>query len=159
VVGQFGSPANFAVAGTYQATVGGPGTIEVAEVSVTDGTLIAIDSVAVTLVADPAGYDLIISDPIPYTAIKSPVQIRGQTSARPFDGRLSYRIIDVSGKEISGGFLPSSGQGGPINLYDGFANFSVNRDGPGRIEVFDIRPADGAIITFGTVNVWLTTAK
>ena len=159
VVGQLGRPANFALAGLYNVNVGGAGTIEVAEVSAADGTLIAIDSVAVTLVADPVGYELTIDDPIPYTGVKSPVQIRGKTSERPFEGRLSYRIYDAAGQEISGGVLQSSGVGGEVNLYDGFAEFTITEDGPGRIEVFDIRPADGAIITLGTVNVWLTKPR
>jgi len=156
VMGSVGSSASFAIPATYGVDADGPGTIEVAEVSEADGTIITIDSVAVKLVADPPGYKITIDDPASYINITSPVEVRGKTNDRPFEGRLNYRIVDANGQEISWGYLQASGQVGRVNLFDGFAEFTVPKDGPGRIEVFDIRPADGAIFSIGTVNVWLT---
>lgn len=156
VVGRLGNPATFAVAGLYEVQTGGPGTVEVAEVSTSDGAIIAIESVGVELVADPDGYTITIDDPLPFASISSPVQVRGKTSDRPFESRLSYRIVDATGQEISGGFLQASGPSGQVNLFDGFAEFEVSENGPGRVEVFDIRPADGAVLTISSVNVWLT---
>jgi hypothetical protein len=156
VVGRLGNPSTFAVAGLYEVQTSGPGTVEVAEVSTADGAIIAIESVGVALVADPEGYTITIDDPLGYASVASPVEVRGKTSDRPFESRLSYRIIDATGQEISGGFLQSSGQSGEVNLFDGFASFEVSQNGPGRIEVFDIRPADGAVEAISTVNVWLT---
>lgn len=155
VVGRIGEPSTFAVAAAYKVNSDGPGTVEVAEISDADNTIITIDSVAVNLLADPPGYTITIDDPHPYGNITSPVQIRGKTGNRPFEGRLNYRIVDAAGREISTGLLQSSGQIGEVNLFDGFAQFTVERDGPGRIEVFDIRPADGAVFAINTVNVWL----
>ena len=70
---------------------------------------------------------------------------------------MNYRIVDANGNEISSGlFAASEGAVGQAHSFDGFAQFSVADNGPGRIEVFDIRPADGKVFTVDTVNVWLT---
>ena len=159
VMGSIGSSASFAIPAIYGVDVDGPGTVEVAEISEADGTIITIDSVAVQLVADPPGYAITIDDPFFYTNVSSPVQIRGKTNDRPFEGRLNYRIVDASGEVISRGLLQASGQVGRVNLFDGFAEFNISNDGPGRIEVFDIRPADGAVFSISTVNVWLTKSQ
>lgn len=156
VVGQVGNPATFAIPATYDVNTDGLGTVEVAEISAADGAIITIDSVAVMLLDDSDGYEIIIDDPRPFASISSPVQIRGKTGNRPFEGRLNYRIIDAAGQEISQGAFLSRGQVGQINAFDEFVEFSVAKDGPGRIEIFNIRPADGAVFAIGSVNVWLT---
>jgi len=156
VTGILGSPTTFAVAATYEVETAGPGTIEVAEVSVTDGTIIALDSIAVQLEADPPGYPITIDDPAPFSSITTPVQIRGKTEDKPFGGILSYRIVDAQGTEIASGALQATGQIGQVNLYDGFADFGITTNGPGRVEVYDINPADGSTFTIKSVNVWLT---
>jgi hypothetical protein len=157
VVGTIGNPATFAIPANYQVTADGPGTVEVAEISAADGTIIAIDSVGVMLSADSDGYPIIIDDPKPFASVSNPVQIRGKTGDRPFEGRLNYRIVDATGEEISSGLFESRGEIGQVNSFDGFAEFDVLADGPGRIEVYNIRPADGSVFSIGTVNVWLTT--
>ena len=157
VMGVLGNPATFVVAGSYDVESAGPGTIEVAEVSTADGTIIAIDSIAVQLEADPPGYVVTLDDPAPFTSITSPVQIRGKTEDKPFGGILSYRIVNAQGQEISSGALQATGQIGQVNLFDGFAEFAISENGPGRVEVYDINPADGSTFTISTVNVWLTT--
>lgn len=159
VVGQLGRPSTFAVAATYLANSDGPATVEVAEVSAADGTIIAIDSVAVMLLQDPPGYGIVIDDPLPFTSISSPAQVRGKINDRPFEGRLNYRVVDATGEELSAGVIESRGQVGQVNIYDSFIEFDVTRDGPGRIELYDIRPADGAVFSIATVNVWLTTPR
>lgn len=156
VVGTLGNPATFAVAGRYKVDVDGPGTVEVAEVSATDGTIIAIDSVAVNLVADAPGFPIIIDDPAPYASIRTPVQVRGKTGNRPFEGTLNYRIVDAEGQVISSGFTTTRGEIGETNSFDEFVPFKVFKDGPGRIEVYDLDEADGTTLTIATVNVWLT---
>ncbi len=155
VVGRLGSPSNFALAGNYKVDSNRPGTVEIAEVSAADGTLIAIDSVAVELLADPPGYAMTIDDPKPYASVSSPVQIRGKTELKPEAGTLNYRLVDASGQQISSGFLQTSGPIGQENLFDGFAEFAVAADGPGRVEVYDVNQS-GSIVSIGTVNVWLT---
>jgi hypothetical protein len=156
VIGVFGNPSTFAIPAMYSAAADGPGTVEVAEISAADGTIITIDSVGVQLLTDPDGINIAIDDPRPFASVSNPVQIRGKTSDRPFEGRLNYRIIDAAGNELSAGLFPSRGAVGQINSFDGFAEFSVEADGPGRIEIFNIRPADGSVFTINTVNVWLT---
>jgi hypothetical protein len=157
VVGQLGASATFALPASYSVPADGPGTIEVAEISAADGAIIAIDSIGVMLLDDPDGFNITIDDPRPYASASSPVQIRGKTADRPFEGRLNYRIVDAAGQEIGTGVMESRGQVGQINSFDTFAEFSVSQNGPGRIEIFNIRPADGATFTIATVNVWLTT--
>lgn len=156
VVGKIGNPATFAIAASYEVETDGPGTLEVAEISASDGTIIAIDSVAVLLAADPPGYEITIDDPTPYASVSSPVQIRGKTENKPFEGTLNYRIVDAAGREISTGSMQTSGSIGQINLFDRFATYSIQENGPGRIEVFDVNEADGSTLTIRTVNVWLT---
>ncbi len=158
VVGRLGASATFAVQAGYLVPTDGPGTVEVAELSTADGTIITIDSVAVMLVADPAGYIVTIDDPASYASIASPVQVRGKTSNKPFEGNLNYRIIDATGQQISQGVFQAVGEAGRVNAFDGFVEFSVTEDGPGRVEVYDIRPEDGSIFAVGTVNVWMTKA-
>ena len=85
--------------------------------------------------------------------------MRGKISDRPFEGRLNYRVVDAAGEELSAGFIDSRGQVGQVNIYDSFIDFDVIRDGPGRIELYDIRPADGAVFSISTVNVWLTSPR
>ena len=156
VAGQVSNPSTFAVPALYSVQAAGPGTVEVAEISVADGTIIAIDSVGVMLPADPEGYGITIDDPKPYVSITTPVQIRGKTSNKPFGGTLYYRIVDAAGQEISRGLLLAVGQAGQVNAFEGFAEFYILRNGPGRVEVFDINPADGSTFAIGSVNVWLT---
>jgi hypothetical protein len=156
VVGKIGNPATFAIAASYEVETDGPGTVEVAEISASDGTLIDIDSVAVLLAADSPGYEITIDDPTPYASVSSPVQIRGKTENKPFEGTLNYRIVDAAGREISTGSIQTSGSIGQINLFDRFATYSIQENGPGRIEVFDVNEADGSTLTIRTVNVWLT---
>ncbi|MEW5961002.1 MAG: Gmad2 immunoglobulin-like domain-containing protein, partial [Chloroflexota bacterium] len=155
VVGRLGSPSNFALAASYKVATDRPGTVEVAEMSAADGTLIAIDSVAVQLAADPGGYSIVLDDPKPYASVTSPVQIRGKAERKPAGGALNYRLVDANGQQLSSGFLQTSGPIGEENLFDGFAEFSVTADGPGRVEVYDVFE-DGSIVSIGTVNVWLT---
>lgn len=159
VVGQVGNPSTFAFPAVYSVQAAGPGTVEVAEISAADGAILAIDSVGVILPADPDGYGITIDDPRPYVSITSPVQIRGKTSNKPFGGTLRYRIIDAAGQEISQGLLLAVGQAGQVNAFEGFAEFYIMRNGPGRVEVFDINPADGSTFALGTVNVWLTLPR
>jgi hypothetical protein len=112
------------------------------------------------LEAGPPGYIITIQDPLPFESVSSPVQIRGVTSDRPFEGRLSYRIVDADGEEISRGLIAvPQGNVGQPGSFDGFAEYSISREGPGRIEVFDIRPADGKVFAIDTVNVWLTNSQ
>jgi hypothetical protein len=155
VVGRLGNPSNFALAATYRVSTGGPGTVEVAEVSAADGTIIAIDSIAVELAAAPEGYLIIIDDPLPFASVSSPVQIRGKTQIKPAGGTLNYRIVDATGQQISSGFFQATGPVDEVNLFDGFAEFTTLRDGPGRVEVFDVDEA-GSIVSLSTANVWLT---
>lgn len=158
VVGKVGNPATFVIPATYeQVSADGPGTIEIAEISAADGTIIAIDSIGVMLLKDPDGFPIIIDDPRPFASVSSPVQVRGKTGNRPFEGRLHYRIVDATGQEISAGIFESRGEVGQVNSYDSFLEFEVSEDGPGRIEVYNIRPADGSVFAIGAVNVWLTT--
>ena len=157
VAGIVGNQSTFAVPGRYQVTADGAGTVEVAEISAADGTIIAIDSVGVTLVADPIGYSVTIDDPAPYVSIASPVQIRGKAENKPLQGILNYRIIDAGGRQVSSGFLQTSGESGETVLFDGFVEFTVSDNGPGRVEVYDVNES-GSIISMSTVNVWLTTA-
>jgi hypothetical protein len=156
VTGRLGSPATFAIPGTYSIQTDGPGTLEVAEVSTADGTIVAIDSVGVMLKADTEGYVITIDDPRPFASVSSPVQIRGKTEDFPVGGTLNYRIVDATGQQLSSGFFEATGGLGLTNLFDGFAEFSVSRNGPGRIEVFDVKD-DGSVLTISSVNVWLTT--
>jgi hypothetical protein len=156
VMGSLGAPATFAIGAGYSVPADGPGTVEVAELSTADGSIITIDNVEVLLLADPDGYVVTIDDPAPYASVASPVQVRGKTSNKPFESDLNYRIFDATGEEISSGVFEVVGEAGQVNGFDGFAEFGVRADGPGRVEIFDIRPADGAVFAVGTVNVWLT---
>lgn len=156
VTGRLGSPATFALPGTYRVQADGPGTLEVAEISAADGTIVAIDSIGVMLAADPEGYVVTIDDPHPFASVSSPVEVRGQAEDFPVGGTLNYRIVDATGQQLSSGFFEATGGPGLTNLFDGFAEFSVTHNGPGRIEVFDVKD-DGSILTISSVNVWLTT--
>ncbi len=155
VVGRLGHPATFALPATYDVQSAGPGMVQVAEISPADGTVIAFDQAEVLLEADPPGIDIFIQDPLPFTSISPPVQIRGKTSDRPFETKLNYRIIDANGAEIVKGVFILEAQLGQVNNFDNFVDFTVTTDGPGRIEVYDIRPADGTVSAIDTVNVWL----
>jgi hypothetical protein len=159
VVGRLGGSATFAIQAIYLAPAGGPGTVEVAEISAADGTIITIDSVAVTLAADPDGYEVTIDDPAPYASIASPVEVRGKTGNKPYEGNLNYRIINAAGQQISQGVFQVVGEAGQVNAFDGFVEFAVEEDGPARVEVYDLKPDDGSIFAVGSVNVWLTKPR
>lgn len=159
VVGRLGGSATFAVQATYLASADGPGTVEVAELSTADGTIITIDSVAVQLVADPPGYTITIDDPAPYASIASPVEVRGKTSNKPYESNLNYRIFNAAGQQISQGVFQVVGEAGQVNGFGGFVQFVVQEDGPGRVEVYDLRPEDGSTFAIGSVNVWLTKPR
>jgi hypothetical protein len=159
VVGRLGGSATYAIQASYLVPADGPGTVEVAELSTADGTIITIDSVAVMLLADPDGYTVAIDDPAPYASITSPVEIRGKTSNKPFESNLNYRIIDSTGQQISQGVFQVVGEAGRVNAFDGFVQFVVSEDGPGRVEIYDFNPDDGSVFALGSVNVWLTRTR
>ncbi len=132
VVGPAGSIGRFDASVNYTAPLAGPGRVEVLEINPADGSIRAVASVNVILMASlpttpgatpastaivtPGGPTPIPSTPIPGvqqvitietppigTIVGSPVTITGRVAQNPANGQLSFRVRDATGTQLGGG--------------------------------------------------------
>ena len=87
--------------------------------------------------------------------ISSPVRVRGFVSVSPFESTLRCRIYDAGGRVIGEGPIMVASEMGQPGDFDGECGFSAEAGGPGRVEVAEISPKDGSVVTSAVVDVML----
>jgi hypothetical protein len=73
-------------------------------------------------------------------------------------GTLNYRLFDAGGVLIATGGLPVQGSAGQPATFNGSIPYTLSAGGPGRIEIVQLNPANGAVSAFADVTVALSAA-
>ena len=85
--------------------------------------------------------------------VTSPITLRGRVSATPFEGTLVARLFDASDLVlVELPFIVDGEMGEPASFAAEIA-YPASVKGPGRIEVVEISPRDGSIVTSAEVGV------
>src|SRR5262245_34689192 len=79
--------------------------------------------------ATPVPQQITIDTPAPGTLVGSPVVITGRATRFPFEGNLSYWIIDASGAQIGAGGLQVSGSIGQPGSFAPSITFTLPPNG------------------------------
>jgi LysM repeat protein len=97
---------------------------------------------------------LSITTPARNSAVASPLRVTGQGAA--FEQTLVVRVLDATGYEIGKGQARIDGPLGAVGPYSGEIEFTMPpSDQPGRVQVYSVSPADGAIERLASVLVTL----
>jgi hypothetical protein len=99
-----------------------------------------------------------IDTPAAGAAVVSPITISGRVDPAPAGGALTYRLFDAGGSLIATGALTVQGVAGQPGAFSGSIPYTLSAGGPGRIEVVELNPANGAIIAFADLPVTLNAA-
>ncbi len=123
VQGSPGQPTSFNASLNFtEPAGGGPITITVYEQDQSNGGIIAQASVALNVAAPPlpptpVSQEITIETPAPDTTVGSPMVVTGRTTRFPFEGNLSYRILDAARNELGkGGFIVDGDIGQPATF-------------------------------------------
>ena len=127
-----------------------PGVIQVFEVSAEDGSKVHMVRIPVTLVPDaPAGDASVTSSetievvaPAPDARVSSPVTISG--TANVFEATVMIRILAANNNIIADTFTTATCGSGCWGDFDAEVPFSVSREQPGVIQVFQESAEDGS---------------
>ena len=110
---------------------------------------------------DPSPRTITITTPSADAAITSPVVVTGATTFYPPEATLIGHVRDADGTLLGEAPLtvhsPEIGQGGP---FDGVIPFTppLLRDQDGTLEIIEISPKDGSIVTIQRTPVRLTAS-
>lgn len=97
---------------------------------------------------------LSITTPARNSAVASPLRVTGQGAA--FEQTLVVRVLDATGYEIGKGQAQIDGPLGAVGPYSGEIEFTMPpSDQPGRVQVYSVSPADGAMEQLASVLVTL----
>ena len=154
---EMGQPGSFGDQITFAVSAGGPGRIEVAELSAKDGSVVVSASVDVVLAAPSR--QILIDAPLAGAALFSPVQVRGTVSVSPFEATLRGRVYDAAGQVVGEGPVMVDAEMGQPGSFAGQILFTVSAGGPGRVEIADISPKDGSVIASASVDVILVVSS
>lgn len=89
--------------------------------------------------------------------ISSPVLVRGFVSVSPFESTLRCRVYDAGRQVIGEGPIMVASEMGQPGDFAGQCWFTAEASGPGRVEVAEISPKDGSMMTSAVVDVMLET--
>jgi hypothetical protein len=109
----------------------------------------------VTFTPDGRARTITIESPANGTEVFSSVQIKGTTAIAPFENNLTYRIVDAGGVELAIGAITVSAAipGAPGTFDETILLGNILSDSVIRIEVQDIRPADGSLLAMDSVDL------
>lgn len=158
VLGDMGAPGSFVVQAPFTATQREAGRIEVLDVSMADGSIIASAMVSVTLA--PANIELqrvpviiTIDSPQANSVVTSPLNVKGSISRTPFENNLVYRVVDAAGMEVGKGAITTVGELGKPATFDATVVFTPTAGGAGRIFIEDVNAAGGAPFATAAIDV------
>lgn len=164
-VGELGGPGSVSGTIPYQVEAPGPGLVEIADVSVRDGSIVVSATVAVSLTATPSSTattpprDIIVTEPREGASVSSPVEVHGRVTVMPFEGTLLGRVYDANGEVV--GEVPIQatadvvGELGGPGSFHGTIPFQTEDAGSGRVEIAEVSVRDGALVASTAVQVTL----
>lgn len=103
----------------------------------------------------PSTQQITITTPATGAVLASPFELRGQTAQFPQSGALTYRIYDAGGTQVGTGSIPVAGSQGQPGAFAALATFDAPAGGPGRLELVELSPADGAVLGTATIDISL----
>lgn len=107
----------------------------------------------------PVPAAITIASPLPEAVIGSPVTVQGMVALVPFESNLRGRVYDAAGAVIGEGPIMVEGSMGEENKpFSGKLDFRAAAAGPGTIEIAELSPKDGAVLSIATVAVTLQAA-
>lgn len=124
----------------------------------TAGGLAPTAGVIPTAVPTPVPNEIVIEFPSPGSTVSSPVEVRGRVKMSPFEATLLGRVLDGQGNLLGQGPIQVAAEMGQPGPFSGWISFSAEAEGPGRVEVLEISPKDGAVMTYAAVEVVLSPA-
>jgi hypothetical protein len=150
---EMGQPGSFAGQIPFTVSAGGPGRVELAELSAKDGSVIVSAAVDVILAAPLR--QILIDAPAPGATVSSLVDVRGSVTVSPFESTLRGRVYDPAGQVVGEGPVMVDAEMGQPGNFFGQIPFTVSAGGPGRVEIADISAKDGSVIVSTSVDVVL----
>jgi hypothetical protein len=181
VAGGEGQPGAFAVLVTYQGFESGPARLEVLEADPAGGVARATATVDVSLggrggvvnpTAGPVTVEptaaptaatlptpvtqqaIVFESPPPGAEVGSPMTITGRTSLWPFQGVLSYRVVDGANRQLGAGSFPVSGSPGQPASFTASITFGLPAGGgPLRVEVYDQNAQNNVVTASAALDV------
>ncbi len=106
----------------------------------------------------PPAASIQIDAPTAGATVASPIALSGRVSPAPPTGALNYRLFDAGGVLIATGGLAVQGNAGQSATFTGNIPYTLSAGGPGRIEIVEVNPANGAVCAFADVTVTLSPA-
>jgi hypothetical protein len=89
----------------------------------------------------------------------SPVQMAGHVSVTPFESTLRGRVYDAEGRVVGEQPLHVDAEMGQPGDFAGRIPYDTLLGGTGRVEVAEISPKDGAVLTSASVDVTLDASR
>ncbi len=87
--------------------------------------------------------------------VSSPIAVNGAVSVTPNSGNLNFRLFGPDSTLLAQGSFPVQGAAGAPGVFAGAIAYTLAQQGPGRVEVLEINPADGAILAISSLQVIL----
>ncbi|MGB9722918.1 MAG: Gmad2 immunoglobulin-like domain-containing protein [Chloroflexia bacterium] len=103
----------------------------------------------------PVPNEIRLESPSPGAVVFSPVEVRGWVRMSPFESTLLGRVLDGQGNVLGQGPIQVAAEMGQPGPFSGQIFFQVSIAGPGRVEVLEVSPKDGAVMTSAAVEVVL----
>ena len=154
---EMGQPGAFDGQIVFSVTTGGPGRVEIADISPKDGSVIVSASVDVVLSAQSR--QILIDAPLAGATVSSPVEVRGTVSVSPFESTLRGRVYNAAEMVIGEAPIMVDAEMGQPGSFAGQIAFTLDASGPGRVEIADISPKDGSVIASASVDVMLVASS
>lgn len=124
----------------------------------TAGGLAPTADIGPTAAPTPVPNEIVIEFPLPGATVSSPVEVRGRVKMSPFESTLLGRVLDAQGNLLGQGPIQVAAEMGQPGPFSGQIPFHTEAEGPGRVEVLEISPKDGAVMTYAAVEVVLSPA-
>jgi len=124
----------------------------------TAGGLVPTAGVEATAVPTPVPNEILLEAPSPGEAVSSPVEVRGWVRMSPFESTLLGRVLDARGNVLGQGPIQVAAEMGKPGTFSGRIFFQAATAGPGRVEVLEVSPKDGAVMTYAVVEVALAVS-
>ncbi len=97
--------------------------------------------------------------PIGGALVSSPVEVRGRVSVSPFESTLRGRVYNAQGQVVGEGAIQVAAEMGQPGAFAGSIVFDSGAGGPGKVEVADISPKDGAVLASAVQTVVLAAGQ
>jgi germination protein M len=84
---------------------------------------------------------ILVESPLPFAAVRSPLRASG--TANTFEATFQYELVGPGGDVVASHFVTATSGNGQRGTFAFTAPFSIGRDGPGRLVVFENDAASG----------------